>query len=214
MGLRRTYNEDPFRLPEGILMSDAEAFRDLLSRIRAGDQRAAAELFHQFEPQLRLEIRLRLRDPRLRRLVDDGDVCQSVMLSFFVRTRLGQYDVAEPGELVRLLAGMARNKVAAQARKHGAARRDFRRAERLDGAEPAAAGDTASQIVAGAELLREFRGRLSEEERRMADLRADGRAWAEVAAELGGAADARRVQFQRAVDRVARALGLEEDGDE
>jgi hypothetical protein len=116
--------------------------------------------------------------------------------------------------LVRLLAGMARNKVAAQARKHGAARRDFRRAERLEGAEPAAAADSPSQVVAGAELLREFRARLSDEERRMADLRAAGRGWVEVADELGGAADARRIQFQRAVDRVARALGLEEDGNE
>jgi RNA polymerase sigma-70 factor (ECF subfamily) len=196
-------------------MSDADAFPDLIRRVRAGDAHAAADLFRQYEPQLRLEVRLRLRDPRLRRRVDESDVCQSVLLSFFVRARLGQYDVSEPGELVRLLAGMARNKVAAQARKQGAARRDFRRVEALAGAESAPApGDTPSQVAAGEELLRELRARLNDEERRIAELRAEGRGWAEVAAELGGAADARRMQFQRAVGRVARDLGLEEEGED
>jgi hypothetical protein len=105
--------------------------------------------------------------------------------------------------------------VAAQARKHSAARRDFRRAEGLAGAEAvAAADDSPSQVVAGEELLREFQARLSDEERRIADLRARGHAWGEVAAALGGAPDARRVQLQRALGRVARELGLEEGGDE
>jgi hypothetical protein len=76
-----------------------------------------------------------------------------------------------------------------------------------------AASDTPSQVAAGGELLREFRVRLGEEERRIADLRAAGCIWAEVAAELGGAADARRMQFRRAVERVAQESGPEA-GDE
>ncbi len=196
-------------------MPDATPFPELIRRVRAGDALAAEEMVRQYEPQLRLEVRLRLRDPRLRRRLDEADVCQSVLLSFFVRARLGQYDVNEPGELMRLLAGMARNKVAAQARKHAAARRDYRKGEALAGAEAAPAADaTPSQVVAGEELLREFRARLGDEERRIAELRADGRGWAEVAAELGGAADARRMQLQRAIGRVARELGLEEEADE
>src|SRR5262249_11330376 len=147
---------------------------------------------------------------RLRRLVDEDDICQSVMLSFFVRARLGQYDIAEPRELMRLLAGMARNKVAAQARRHAAERRDFRRVEGLAGAVATCAPDASpSQVVATAELLAALRSRLSAEEQRMAELRVGGRSWAEVAHELGGNADARRVQFQRAVSRVSRELGLE-----
>jgi RNA polymerase sigma-70 factor (ECF subfamily) len=193
-------------------MFDPVAFPDLMARMRGGDARAAEDLFRQYESQVRLEVRLRLRDPRLRRLVDEADVCQSVMLSFFVRARLGEYDVEGPGELMRLLAGIARNKVAAQARRHSAGRRDFRRAEGLAGADATIApGDSPSQVVANAELLGAIRGRLSAEEHRMAELRVDGRSWAEVAEELGGSADARRVQFQRAVSRVSRELGLEDD---
>ena len=49
-------------------------------------------------------------------------------------------------------------------------------------------------------------------ERRVADLRGQGRDWAAVAAELGGTAEARRKQLARALDRVAAELGLD-DGD-
>jgi RNA polymerase sigma-70 factor (ECF subfamily) len=100
-------------------MPDDNAFPDLMARVRRGDARASDDLFRQFEAQVRLEVQMRLRDPRLRRRVDEADVCQSVMRSFFVRARLGEYDVANPNELMRLLAGMARNKVAAQARRRG-----------------------------------------------------------------------------------------------
>jgi hypothetical protein len=78
-----------------------------MARVRRGDPGAAEELFRRFEPQVRLEVQLRLRDPRLRRLVEDTDVCQSVWLSFLVRARLGEYDVADPNEFMRLLAGIA-----------------------------------------------------------------------------------------------------------
>jgi len=193
-------------------MSDDKAFAELMVRVRRGDAYAAEELFRQFEAQVRLEVQLRLRDPRLRRLVGDVDICQSVWLSFFVRVRLGEYDIANPKELARLLAGMARKKVAAHARHHSARRRDFRRSEGMDRAETTAANDASvSSAVAGEELVRAVRARLSEEERSIADLRALGRKWTEIAQELGGTADARRVQLQRAARRVRHELGIEDD---
>ncbi len=137
-------------------MSDVNGFPDLMARVHCGDARAAEELFQRFEAQVRLEVHLRLRNPRLRHLVGDTDVCQSVWLSFFVRARLGEYDVADPNELMRLLAGMARNKVAAQARRHSADRRDFRRSEGLGGVANTPARDaSASSVVAGEELAQQ-----------------------------------------------------------
>src|SRR5262249_31237363 len=50
-----------------------------LRRVRAGERAAAAELVRRYEPQIRLEVRLRLRDRRLRRLFDSTDICQSVL---------------------------------------------------------------------------------------------------------------------------------------
>ena len=56
------------------------------------------------------------------------------------------------------------------------------------------------------ELLEKFRRRLSEEEWELVDLRAQGYEWPEIAARLGGTAQARRKQFTRAVDRVGQQL--------
>src|SRR5262245_7793683 len=51
-------------------MLDDKAFQDLISKVRAGDDDAAAELVRLYEPAIRREVRLRLRDPRLRRMFD------------------------------------------------------------------------------------------------------------------------------------------------
>jgi RNA polymerase sigma-70 factor (ECF subfamily) len=195
-------------------MATADPFADFVRRVRAGDEQAAAELVRQYEGVVRREVRLRLRDPRLRRVFDSLDLCQSVLASFWLGAAAGRYDLDDPGQLVRLLVGIARNKVAAAARRQQAGIRDHRRVEAVDPAVCPVAdpGPTASEQLAGRELLSEVRRRLTEEERRVAELRADGRGWAEVARELGGTPDARRVQLDRAVRRVARALGLEEDG--
>jgi hypothetical protein len=77
-------------------MSDDAAFADLLRRVRSGDQQAAATLARQFEPEIRREAGVRLRDPRLRREVDSMDVCQSVLASFLMRAAMGQDELHEP----------------------------------------------------------------------------------------------------------------------
>jgi RNA polymerase sigma-70 factor (ECF subfamily) len=195
-------------------MPDQDTFADFIRRIRAGDEQAAVEMVHRYEPLIRREIRLQLEDRRLARLFDSMDICQSVLKSFFFRTAAGQYDLDTPEQLQRLLVTMARNKLASAARGQYRQRRDQRRLaageEKLDGV--AAGGPTPSQILAGKELLERFRHALNEEERCLADLRGEGLAWGDIAARLGGTAQARRMQLARAVERVARELDL--DGDD
>jgi RNA polymerase sigma-70 factor (ECF subfamily) len=192
-------------------MADRGTFRDLVARVRAGDNEAAAELMRQYEPALRRAIHIRLVNPGLRRVLDSTDICQSVFGSFFVRAALGQYELETPQQLVQLLLDMSRKKLTDQFRHEGAARRDFRRMQALGEKERqlARADETPSQQVAGQELLREARKRLSEEERRLADQRAQGRNWAEIAADEGGTADAVRKKLVRAVERVTQELGLD-----
>jgi DNA-directed RNA polymerase specialized sigma24 family protein len=194
---------------------DDNAFVDFIRRIRGGEEEAAAELVRQFEPVIRLEVRLRLNDPRLYRLVDSVDICQSVLASFFVRVAAGQYDLDEPAQLLQLLTAMARHKLAFQARQQHYQRRDNRRvAGGPEALETVADGLPPDRLVAGQDLLREVRRRLTGEERQLADLRGEGRTWAEIAAALGGHAEARRKQLVRALDRVSRQLGLDEVNDE
>jgi RNA polymerase sigma-70 factor (ECF subfamily) len=190
------------------------SFAQLIDRVRQGDDAAAADLVRRYEPEIRREVRLRLSDPTLRRIFDSTDVCQSVMASFFVRAVAGQYELERPEQLLRLLVTMARNKVADQSRRQQARRRDHRRSRGVstDERELAAASPSPSRIVAGRELLAEVRRLLSPEERRLADLRGLGQAWDDIAAELGGTAEARRKQLSRALDRVALQLGLDAEG--
>jgi RNA polymerase sigma-70 factor (ECF subfamily) len=196
-------------------MPEQDTFTDFIRRIRAGDEQAAVEMVRRYEPLIRREIRLQLEDRRLSRLFDSMDICQSVLKSFFLRTAAGQYDLDTPEQLQRLLVTMAKNKLASAARGQHRQRRDQRRVaaggeEQLAGV--AADVPTPSQIVAGKELLERFRQALNEEERQLADLRGEGLAWGDIAARLGGTAQARRMQLVRAVERVARELNL--DGDD
>ena len=193
-------------------MPEASEFRNLIRRVRTGDESAAAELVRIYEPAIRRAARVRLVDPRLRRVFVSMDGCQSVLASFFVRTALGQYELDRPENLVGLLVSMTRKKLADHAREQGAARRDYRRTQAgsRDLREHAAAGTSPSQQVAGQELLREFRKRLSDDERRLTDLRAQNLDWAQIAADCGGSPEALRKKLARAVDRVGQELGLDQ----
>jgi RNA polymerase sigma-70 factor (ECF subfamily) len=194
-------------------MSQDSPFTTLIRRVRAGEADAAAELVRQYEPQIRRMVRLRLTDPRLNRVLDSMDICQSVMANFFVRAAAGQFDLEEPGQLLKLLASMARNKLLNQAEKYQAQRRDQRRVQADGGAALDAVADRAaspSQIVAGAELLQQVRLHLTDDERYLAEQRALGQDWNALAVELGSSPEALRKKLARAVDRVMRRLGLDE----
>jgi ECF sigma factor len=143
-------------------MSDDTAFAGFVRRIRAGDEQAARELVERYEPVIRREVKMRLRDPRLYRRLDWADICQSVLASFFVRAASGQYDLSQPDQLLRLLVVMTRHKLSKQERRHRADKRDYRLAEERDaadlegrpGAEPAGGRPRAARGVSGAALGR------------------------------------------------------------
>jgi RNA polymerase sigma-70 factor (ECF subfamily) len=197
-------------------MTEPDTFSAFITRIRAGDEQAAVELVRQYEPLIRREVRLHLEDRGLNRLFDSMDVCQSVLASFFVRAAAGEYDLQQPGQLVKLLVTMSRNKLASAARRARRQKRDHRKvAADSDKLHLAVAGDPSPSVqIAGKELLERLRALLSEEENRLVELRGEGASWEQIAAELGGAAQARRMQLSRALDRTVRELGLEENADE
>jgi RNA polymerase sigma-70 factor (ECF subfamily) len=193
-------------------MADDLAFEELMRRVRRGDEAAAVELLRRYEAPLRHVIHVRLVDARLRRLFDVDDICQSVLASFFVRAALGQYELNQPEDLLKLLAIMARNKMADKARRPSLERRADRRVplEELPHQAIASREGTPSQRVALQDLVREARRRLSAEECRLLDLRDQGKEWAEIAALVGGKPEALRKRLARAVDLVAEELGLGE----
>ncbi len=194
-------------------MPDDPAFAEMIRRVRAGDDGAAAQLVARFEPAIRRSIRLRLH-PQLRRACDSMDICQAVMCSFFVRAVAGQYEVDTPEQLLGLLAAMARNKLAKLVRHEQAECRDQRRAEAgaADERELAGVEATPSRHLAAREMLAEVQRRLGPEERRLLELRQQGLDWPAVAAAVGGTAETLRKRLARAVERVAQELGMDEVG--
>jgi RNA polymerase sigma factor (sigma-70 family) len=206
------WSRQPPHTGEGPPMPDVEAFHEFIRRIRAGDEEAAAQLVRHYEPLIRREVRINLEDRHLGQLFDSVDISQSVLLSFFVRSAAGQYDLQEPEQLLRLLVSMARNKLASAARHEHRQCRDQRRSKSVETGPLGQVADPATppdEQAAGTELLGRLQQALSDEERQVAELRNQGLAWAAIATQLGGTPQARRMQLARALDRVAGALGLD-----
>jgi DNA-directed RNA polymerase specialized sigma24 family protein len=123
--------------------------------------------------------------------------------SLFVRLRLGQFDLGNDNDLINLLFRMAHNKLTAKQR---------RRRHEVGGAVDSQIhdpGPTPSRVLAPKDLLQAALRRLNAEEQRMLELRDQGAAWEAIATELGGTAEGRRKQWERARARVAAELELD-----
>jgi RNA polymerase sigma-70 factor (ECF subfamily) len=203
-------------LREDFVLPEQGQFQELINRVRQRDEGAAAELVRRYESTIRRVVRVHLRDVRLRRVLDSTDICQSVLASFFVRAALGQYQLDTPEQLLHLLASIARNKLTNQANRQRALRRDYRREMPLgeDAGRLEHQASDPSEQVSARELLQKVRAGLGEEERHLAEQRALGRGWNELAEELGGTPVALRKKLSRALDRVMADLGLDEGADE
>jgi DNA-directed RNA polymerase specialized sigma24 family protein len=182
-------------------MGDEIQFEELLALVRRGDADTA----------IRVAVRTRLSDPALRRQFDSIDICQSVLASFFIRAAAGQYDLHDPKQLVALLTRMAHNKLAMHARHQYRHRRDVRRVASLNDCGPEVATTNPGPLrhATGRDLLERVYAMMEPPVREMVEYRAVGTGWREIAARLGGTAESRRKQFQRAIDRIAVLLNID-----
>src|SRR5262245_48590466 len=73
-------------------MSGGETFDGVMSRLRAGDDAAAADVFRRFAGRLVGLARVKLGG-QVRAKVDPDDVLQSVFRSFFHRHAEGQFEL-------------------------------------------------------------------------------------------------------------------------
>lgn len=192
-------------------MATDASFVDLIDRACRRDELAVTELVRQFEPELRRVIRFRLTDRRLRRFLDSLDVCQSVLGTFFAQLQSGGFQFSHPRQLAGLLALIAEHKVIDRGRQHlsprhgGGKVREFNNGEAESAVSPTAAPD---ETVANQDLLRTVRNRLPAEDQAILDLWLEDREWNEISVQLGGQPDALRKRLSRAIDRIAKDLGL------
>ena len=162
--------------PRGCRMASEESFAEWIRRVRAGDERAAEELVRRYETAVRVAVRVRLTDGRLRQQLDSMDICQSVLGSFFVRAAAGQYDLDHPEQLVGLLVKMAQNKLFMQVRRHRTVGRDLSRARPLaeDVAPVPDREPGPERQAAGRDMLQRLLERLPEPVRDLARRRGEG----------------------------------------
>jgi RNA polymerase sigma factor (sigma-70 family) len=189
--------------------------QELLRRIQAGDDAAAAEFFRTYEPHVRRVVRARMRIPGMRRVSDSSDLCQVVLASFLVGSAVGRYNVEDTEAMKKLLARIAANRVIDLARKP-----EFRKpAVAVAGAggtgvEVVAPESTPASQLALSELIKKADQLLTDVERPIAELRKEGLSWEEIGHRLGKSADAVRKSLDRAARRIMHALGMEESNDE
>ena len=189
-------------------------FENLIARVRQGDDETATKLVEELGPvvERHLRAKLRLQDARLRQTIDAADLCQSVMLNFFFRLSVGDYELSSPEQLRNLVFGIARHKLLDSIDKFTSQKRDVRReAFQKDDHAAAEIGDSSPgpmTYLANRELIQRANQLLTPEERRIVDLRRDGVTWDQIAEELGGTPEANRKRYSRAIDRVAIELDL------
>src|SRR5437763_6174216 len=116
-------------------MATARPFPELLLMLRAGNDAAVREFVATYEPFIRRSLRRRMARTQRHAVADSDDLCQSVLGSFLIRVAAGEYELAEPGDLERVLLTMIRNKVAALARGEAAQLRNHTRLRLLESGE-------------------------------------------------------------------------------
>lgn len=195
-------------------MPESAQFHELIRRVRERDQEAAHELTRRYEKAIRRVVRINLRDPRMRRVLDSVDVCQSVLATFFVRTALGEYELDTPEQLINLLTAITHNKVVNQVHRMKAQRRDVRRNQEAEeeGIAFLDRGSDPSDQASARELLDKICSQLGPEERYLAEQRSLGRSWPELATELGATDVTLRKKFTRALNRIMADLKIDEAG--
>ncbi len=181
--------------------------RELLAHYLAGDDAAATALFDRYVARLTALARGRI-GRKLRRRIDPEDVVQSAYRSFFLHAQAGDYEVAEAGDLWRLLAAITLHKLHRQVERHTAAKRSLEREEHSTPLEAGGAGPepAAAEVVALCEGLEHALASLAVEERLALASLLEGRSIEELAAALGKTDRTARRAVARLRDKLERQL--------
>jgi RNA polymerase sigma-70 factor (ECF subfamily) len=185
------------------------SFDDVMARLRAGDESAAAEVFNRFGRRLRTLAGQRL-DRLLRSKVDPEDILQSVYLSFFRHHAQGQYDLQSWDSLWGMLTVITLRKCGHRVRHFRCAGRNVKREIVL----PAPSGElsvefeaighdpTPSEATRLAETLEQIMRELTERERVILALSLQGHTTSEISDQV----DRTERTVQRVLQRVRKHL--------
>jgi RNA polymerase sigma-70 factor (ECF subfamily) len=186
-------------------------FQDLMARLRAGDEQAAAEVFNRFAHRLIALARTRLQEA-LRAKEDPEDVVQSAYRSFFGRHRDGQFRIDSWDDVWGILTVITVRKCGRRMGYFHAARRDVAREVRLPdsvdsdaGWEAIARDPTPAEAAVLVETLERALLGLQEEDRKILELHLQGFTPAEISTHVGYSQRTVRRTLDRIRNRLCRA---------
>jgi len=185
-------------------------FQEHLHQLRSGNEYAIAEFVARYEPYIRRSLRFRIVRASLQSAADSADVCQSVLGSFLLRLSAGEYVLQTEDDLRKLLTTIANNKFLEFSRHELAAKRDRSITESWSERHEFATShkqDPAEGIIFS-EMQSHLAHRLSPQELELLQFRRSGKDWAEIAEQLQEDQTLLRKRYSRALNRVARELGL------
>ena len=197
-------------------MDTEESFDEMMARLRAGDDLAAASVFQRYVSQL-IALAARQFDARVRARVDVEDIVLSAYKSFFRRNQGCEFDVAGWDELWSILAMITVRKCAKRHRFVRAARRDVRREVPLAeaGIKERALMDRAPSPVEAAclaELVQGLLGTMAPDDRPVVERILMGFTAEEVARQLDCSERTVRRVRQRAKRRLLRFASHDDVG--
>jgi RNA polymerase sigma factor (sigma-70 family) len=167
-----------------------DEFRQLMARVRAGNEEAARELFDRYSGHISRVVRRRLHR-RLRTQYDTLDFLQAVWASFFAAP-FEDYKFEQPKDLVGFLARMAYNKVVdATRRRFGTVKHSINGEVRFEEGRGASAEHvpvrqpTPSQLVMAEERWEQLVRGLTPPFRRVLELLRKGYTHKKIAHEVG-----------------------------
>ncbi len=191
-------------------MAPNDPFAELMARLRAGEDAAAAEVFQRFAGRLHGLARRHL-DTALKRKVDAEDVVQSAYKSFFFRCGEGRVQVEDWNNLWGLLVLITVRKCADRAAYFHAARRAVaREAPRPDAAGPDTPWEaidrepSPDEAALLAETVAELLRGLDADERPVVELSLQGYTAQEISEQLGRAERSVRRLRERVRKRLER----------
>ena len=198
---------EPSSTPNG-----PKLFGSIVARAVGGDVEAGQILLKEFSSVIARELRTQRRFQSLHTRLDSSDIAQSVWRSFFSAVVGGNAIFRESAEVAAYLAKLTRNKIESQLRRHRASKRDIRKTMNANDLEFTEEGiKSPFQIATTFEFLQAVIRQLTPDERRIAQRRAEGATWEELAAELGSTADAIRKRHVRTAERITKELGSDDD---
>jgi len=187
---------------------NADLLETLLDRMRAGDLRAAEQLFLAYEPELRLVVRRRLSGP-LRAKFDSLDVVQSVWVRVLNDLRTGGCRFTSPAHLRNFLLRVTRHCLIGRLRHHRTALEREQRLPEVGAADSLASGHPRPSEEARAnELWEGLLAACPPEHHELLRLKRQGLPLAAIAARTGLHEDSVR----RVIRKLARKLAVPADG--